>query len=345
WAAPVPARRAEPITSWRYRCGSEGRRFPQDFTCIDRTTGGRPAELSNGSGADKTALIRGRDPPRPGVVVLDTTPYSRSANLGSGGPGSPRWFLCYRRAERGHNALGVTELCLVMPSKGESTPHTFSRVPRSLNCGTVRNGSGARNGGGGHRDGLLCRYPEQDAPSFPLPGSVPSFCLPMGAAIEGCAAGTRYPLPVFSTFVLTGASGDKVYGAAIQFHEPFPLSRLSERQRLRLGLLSVVERRPVPGRVVLGTKALCVLSHWPLFDVFRKFLMFLYRYSVSGPHVLPIETHIAHFMHNVPFPSPQRPRILVQMSPYDSLLLCQPVSSPLPLRWGPIMGSGLWGDP
>jgi len=62
-------------------------------------------------------------------------------------------------------------------------------------------------------------------------------------------------------------------------------------------------------------------------------------------------------MHNVPFPSPQRPRILVQvsrrvsprpspfclppahrvplcpqMSPYDNLLLCRPVSSPLPLR-------------
>uniref|UniRef100_A0A8C2SNJ8 MABP domain-containing protein n=1 Tax=Coturnix japonica TaxID=93934 RepID=A0A8C2SNJ8_COTJA len=180
WAAPPPPHLVDYLViagclhhphcrtraRWRYRCGSEGRRFPQDFTCIDRTTGGRPAELSNGSmvlcyrrGGDKPPLIElgihceGRDPPRPGVVVLDTTPYSRSANLGSGGPGSPRWFLCYRRAERGHNALGVTELCLVMPSKGESTPHTFSRVPRSLNCGTVRNGSGARNGGGGHRDG------------------------------------------------------------------------------------------------------------------------------------------------------------------------------------------------
>lgn len=73
--------------------------------------------------------------------------------------------------------------------------------------------------------------------------------------------------------------------------------------------------------------------------------------------------HISHFIHNVPFPSPQRPRILVQvragaaarwqgengqglvftiltcgssasqMSPYDNLLLCQPVSSPLPLRY------------
>ncbi|NXT82664.1 MYCPP protein, partial [Zapornia atra] len=42
--------------------------------------------------------------------------------------------------------------------------------------------------------------------------------------------------------------------------------------------------------------------------------------------------HISHFMHKVPFPSPQRPRILVQLSPHDNLILSQPVSSPLPLR-------------
>ncbi|XP_051896646.1 C-myc promoter-binding protein isoform X6 [Pristis pectinata] len=39
-------------------------------------------------------------------------------------------------------------------------------------------------------------------------------------------------------------------------------------------------------------------------------------------------------MHKVPFPSPQRPRILVQQSPHDHLMLCQPVSSPLPLSGG-----------
>lgn len=31
----------------------------------------------------------------------------------------------------------------------------------------------------------------------------------MGATIESWPADTKYPLPVFSTFVLTGASGDK----------------------------------------------------------------------------------------------------------------------------------------
>ncbi|XP_069782665.1 DENN domain-containing protein 4C isoform X6 [Narcine bancroftii] len=42
--------------------------------------------------------------------------------------------------------------------------------------------------------------------------------------------------------------------------------------------------------------------------------------------------HISHFMHNVPFPSAQRPRILVQLSALDALILSQPVSTPLPLR-------------
>lgn len=58
--------------------------------------------------------------------------------------------------------------------------------------------------------GLLCRYPEEDYESFPLPESVPMFCLPMGATIECWPAHTKHSLPVFSTFVLTGASGEKV---------------------------------------------------------------------------------------------------------------------------------------
>ncbi|NXG50892.1 DEN4B protein, partial [Psilopogon haemacephalus] len=295
----------------------------------------------------------GKDRPKAGYKILDTTPYSRSANLNSGGPGHQRTFLTYRRAAEphGHNTLGVTDICLIMPSKGESTPHTFCRVDKNLNtsmwgpalylCYKI---AMAKANTLVYEAGLLGRYPEQDSESFPLPESVPVFCLPMGATIESWPDDTKYPLPVFSTFVLTGASGDKagwgawswewgsgVYGAAIQFHEAFPRERLSEKQSLRLGLLSVVDRRPVPGRSLQTRKSICVLSHWPFFDVFRKFLMFIYRYSISGPHVLPLETHISHFMHNVPFPSPQRPRILVQMSPYDSLLLCRPVSSPLPL--------------
>ncbi|XP_009993951.1 PREDICTED: DENN domain-containing protein 4B-like, partial [Chaetura pelagica] len=249
----------------------------------------------------------GKDHPRPGWKVLDTTPYSRSANLNSGGPGHQRTFLSYRRATEphGHNTLGVTDICLVMPSKGENTPHTFCRVDRNLNtsmwgpalflCYKISMGKANTLV---YEAGLLGRYPEQDSESFPLPESVPVFCLPMGATIESWPAGTKYPLPVFSTFVLTGASGDKVYGAAIQFHEAFPREKLSEQQSLRLGLLSVVDRRPVPGRSLQTRKSICA------------------------------SRHISHFMHNVPFPSPQRPRILVQVSPCGGCLTHPPACPP-----------------
>ncbi|XP_061461767.1 DENN domain-containing protein 4B isoform X2 [Rhineura floridana] len=355
---PRPARPSEPIVDVAIIVRSQGEEVPHGFTCIDRTTSGNPVELNAGllnnpqmyicyrRGRDKPPILElgvhydGKDPPKPDYKIIDTTPYSHSANLASGTPGHQRTFLTYRRASKSqaYSTLGITDICLIMPSKGESTPHTFCRVDRNLNAGMwgpalfiCYKMALAKGNVLVYEAGLLSRYPEEDNEAFPLPESVAVFCLPMGATIESWPVDTKYQLPVFSTFVLTGASGDKVYGAAIQFYEPFPREHLSERQCLWLNLLTVVDRRPITSKSVQTRKSICVLSHWPFFDVFRKFLTFLYRYSISGPHVLPLEAHISHFMHNVPFPSPQRPRILVQMSSYDNMLLCQPVSSPLPL--------------
>ncbi|XP_009883870.1 PREDICTED: DENN domain-containing protein 4B-like [Charadrius vociferus] len=247
------ARPSEPITDVAVIIRSQGEEVPHGFTCIETTTSGHPVDLNAGllnnpqmficykRSRDKPPLIElgvhyeGKDRPKPGYKILDTTPYSRSANLNSGGPGHQRTFLTYRRAAEphGHNTLGVTDICLIMPSKGESTPHTFCRVDKNLNtsmwgpalflCYKI---AMAKANTLVYEAGLLGRYPEQDSESFPLPDSVPVFCLPMGATIESWPADTKYPLPVFSTFVLTGASGDKVYGAAIQFHEAFPRERL-----------------------------------------------------------------------------------------------------------------------
>ncbi|XP_070622879.1 DENN domain-containing protein 4B isoform X1 [Erythrolamprus reginae] len=356
--ASRPARPSEPIVDVAVIVRSQGEEVPHGFTCIDRTTSGQPVELNTSllnnpqmficyrRGRDKPPILElgvhygGKDQPKAGYKIIDTTPYSHSANLASGAPGHQHTFLTYRRASEGqaYIALGITDICLIMPSKGESTPHTFCRVDRNLNAGMwgpalhiCYKKALAKGNTLVYEAGLLSRFPEEDNEVFPLPESVPVFCLPMGATIESWPEDTKYQLPVFSTFVLTGASGDKVYGAAMQFYESFPRERLTDRQSLCLNLLTVVDRRPITNKSIQTRKSICVLSHWPFFDVFRKFLTFIYRYSISGPHVLPIEAHISHFMRNVPFPSPQRPRILVQMSPYDNLLLCQPVSSPLPL--------------
>lgn len=80
----------------------------------------------------------------------------------------------------------------------------------------------------------------------------------------------------------------QVYGAAIQFYEPYPEDKLSERQHSQLGLASI-DLRPDGTHSVYSNKSICLLSHWPFFQSFRSFLTFLYRYSISGPHALPIE--------------------------------------------------------
>ncbi|XP_054636937.1 DENN domain-containing protein 4B-like isoform X1 [Dunckerocampus dactyliophorus] len=356
---PSPGRAAEPVTDLAVIARGLGEEVPEGFTCIDKSLGGHSAELTAGlinnphlylcyrRGRDKPPILdlgvlyEGKEQLKSGWYVIETTPYSRSANLSSGaGPAAHRVFLTYRRAldSQGLHSLGVTDIGVMLPGKGEVAPHTFCRVDKNLNTGmwgaavfVCYKRAVAKANALVYKAGLLSRYPEDDQEAFPLPESVPVFCLPMGVAVESWPLNAKYQLPVFSTFVLTSACGDKVYGAAIQFYEAFPKEVLSERQSVRLGLLSVVDRRPIAERTLQVKKSICVLSHWPFFTVFQKFLTFVYRYSISGPHVLPLEKHISSFMHNVPFPSPQRPRILVQLSPYDNLLLCQPVSSPLPL--------------
>ncbi|XP_051896643.1 C-myc promoter-binding protein isoform X3 [Pristis pectinata] len=349
-----------PITDVAVIVKSLGEEVPQGYTCVETTQSGLSADLNNGSLMGPQILLcykRGRDKPpltdlgvlyewkerlKHGCQIIQTTPYGRPANI-SGGTSSQRIYITYRRAPENvaQNSLAVTDICIIIPSKGETPPHTFCKVDKNLNSSVWGSAvylcykkSLAKTNTIAYKAGLICRYPEEDYESFPLPESVPLFCLPMGATIECWPCNTKYPLPVFSTFVLTAASAEKVYGAAIQFYEPLPQENLTDKQRSQLGLVSAADRKPILSKTVHTSKCICLLSHWPFFEAFRKFLTFLYRYSISGPHALPIEKHICHFMHKVPFPSPQRPRILVQQSPHDHLMLCQPVSSPLPLSGG-----------
>ncbi|XP_019723070.1 C-myc promoter-binding protein-like isoform X1 [Hippocampus comes] len=367
------AKPKSPITDVAVVIRSMGDEVPPGFTCIETTPSGHSADLNNGGlmapqiflcyrrGCDKPPLIElgvlyeWKERLKQGCHLIQTTPSGRPANIS--GNSSQRIYVTYRRAPESqpHAALAVTDICIIIPSKGETPPHTFCKVEKNLNSSMWGSSvylcykkSVTKTNSIAYKAGLFSRYPEEDYESFPLPESVPLFCLPMGATIECWPVNTKYSLPVFSTFVLTGASGEKVYGAAIQFYEPYPQECLTDQQSSQLGLLNTDTPKASPCNSptdvtnkntsctcsVYTNKCICLLSHWPFFDAFRKFLTFLYRYSISGPHALPIEKHISHFMHKVPFPSSQRPRILVQLSPHDSLMLSQPVSSPLPLSGG-----------
>lgn len=84
-------------------------------------------------------LYEGKEVVKQGWYVIETTPYSRSASLSSGGPATHRTFLTYRRAPESQalHTLGVTDISLLLPSKGEVAPHTFCRVEKNLNTGIV----------------------------------------------------------------------------------------------------------------------------------------------------------------------------------------------------------------
>ncbi|XP_012520501.1 PREDICTED: DENN domain-containing protein 4C [Propithecus coquereli] len=346
-----------PITDIAVIIKSAGETVPEGYTCVEATPSALQANLNYGSlkspelylcykrGRDKPpltdigVLYEGKERLMPGCEVIQATPYGRCANVNNSSTTSQRIFITYRRAPviRPQNSLAVTDICVIVTSKGETPPHTFCKVDKNLNCGMWGSSvflcykkSVPASNAIAYKAGLIFRYPEDDYESFPLSESVPLFCLPMGATIECWDPQTKYPLPVFSTFVLTASSAEKVYGAAIQFYEPYSRELLTEKQLMQLGLLTPVERKIVP-KSINSNKCICLLSHWPFFEAFRKFLMFIYKLSVSGPHPLPIEKHISHFMQNIPFPSPQRPRILVQLSVHDALILSQPVSTPLPL--------------
>ena len=49
-----------------------------------------------------------------------------------------------------------------------------------------------------------------------------------------------------------------------------------------------------------------------------------------GPYDIPLERLISHFLFDVPFPSPERPRILVQLSSVENIALFQPEEIHLP---------------
>ena len=368
-----------PITDVTVIFKGLGEHCPIGYTCIETTPGGHVADLNNGNfkspniqicyrrGDDKPPLVEigvyheEKDRVLPDVEVVYYTPYGRSASTGNSSSKSGT-FITYRRAKTNnpYNQLVVVDLCVILNNKSEHPPHAFYSIKKNLNksyygmigsevflcykktllsppslCYTPQ---------------IISRFPLQDYANFPLPDTVPLFCLPAGVNIELRPSNSSLPRPVFSTFVLTSDSAQKVYGSALSFYEPFDQSLLSLDQKSRLGLVGSNETDPQSHnskQETYATKSICILSRWPFFDCFEKFLAFLHKlvfnphYSALNPPSSPshrssvtLEHHISHFLLDVSFPTPQRPTVLVQLMPGtdETVTISQPSSRlPLPL--------------
>lgn len=371
-----------PITDITVIFRGFGEQCPAGYTCIEATPGGHPADLNNGNFKSPNILIcyrRGNDKPPlvdvgvyhedkervlPDVEVVYTTPYGRCASTGNNSSKSGT-FITYRRAKTNSplNQLVVVDLCVILNNKSEHPPHAFYSIKKNLNksyygmigsevflCYKKNLLSPASLC---YTPQIVSRFPLQDYANFPLPETVPLFCLPTGANIELWPSNTTQPKPVASTFVLTSDSAQKIYGSALSFYEAFDRSRLTADQKSRLGLPA--EQDQLQNEEGKGSadkyetyaiKSICILSRWPFFECFEKFLMFLHRlvfnpkYSrdeLSSPvhrNNVPLEHHISHFLLDVSFPTPQRPTVLVQLMPGtdETVTISQPSSRlPLPL--------------
>jgi len=333
---------------------------PLEFTCVETTPNGFESNLNHGSLTSHNLMLcykRGRDQPpivdigvydegldtlKNDIKLIETTPAGRSANVNNAsGMGSHPIYLTYRRAKQSapQNTLVVTDICIILPNKGEKAPYAYLEINKNLNKGLLGSNvhlcykkSVRQVDSIAFRADVLSRYPEKDTTSFPLPDSVSLFCLPMGATIECWSDKTNHPLPCFSSFVLTTETSDKIFGTTVTFYESYPESKLTEQQRHHLRLLRGDGEKSSRVTSIHTNKAICILSHWPMFTAFKDFLMYLYRMTVSPhPHKIPIERYISHFIHKLPFPSIQRPRLEYQISSMIKVSITRPQTTPIPL--------------
>uniref|UniRef100_A0A4W5LL66 MABP domain-containing protein n=1 Tax=Hucho hucho TaxID=62062 RepID=A0A4W5LL66_9TELE len=149
------ARPLAPITDVAVVICSLGEAVPQGYTCLESTPSGLSAELNGASLRGPQIYLcykRGRDKPpltdlgvlcewkeklKPGCHIVQTTPSGRPANISSSS--SQRIYITYRRSPQSqpHTSLAVTDVCIIIPGKGETPPHTFCKVDKNLNSSMV----------------------------------------------------------------------------------------------------------------------------------------------------------------------------------------------------------------
>jgi hypothetical protein len=224
--------------------------------------------------------------------------------------------------------------------KGESAPHSFNEIAKNLN----NNLFGASiflcykkalipAKHIKYQPKVLFRYPQQDLSTYKFPLQVSTFGLPMGALIESWSVQIAQQFgtyPLFSTFVLNvsddGANITKIYGACLTFYETFDDKDLQEEQAK---LLDYDFNRNL--NVLKTNKCILLLSQHAFFESFKKFLFFLHKLCYCNVKTsIPIERYISHFLNNIPFPTVQKPRVLINLTKDDEVSIYLPEESILP---------------
>ena len=174
------------------------------------------------------------------------------------------------------------------------------------------------------------RYPRVDFPDNECPKEIELFCFP-----SSYEPGLMHA-PESHTFILTEADGTRVYGSVLKVWEPLDEARLEVIERgVQQGWESVnaaeaatalslspspspnpgspratsptAPRGSISSSVLLYVpKCLVIVSHWPYFSQFDRFLNCLYKGisapSESNPNFVPLERVVLNFILETPLP-------------------------------------------
>lgn len=207
-----------------------GEQPPDGHQILAKTPSGMPADLNSGSvrtppcfisylrGYHRAPLVdigilyENAERIMPDAQMVEFTPSGRIANINNS---TQKIFMTYRRAKEDMpcNELVVSDLCIIIASKGEEPPHAFCQIHKTLNKGIVGSDvylcykkSMNRPKLISYQPEILHRYPVVDHIDFPLNlcQSVPLFCLPMGSTLE-CWPNVDESVSFFSSLVLNSS--------------------------------------------------------------------------------------------------------------------------------------------
>lgn len=167
---------------------------------------------------------------------------------------------------------------------------------------------------------ILDCYPKADSyPETPIPELVGPMVFPNGLKVS------KSELPPFGfTFVLTDINRVKLFGSTLVVYE------LVEKEKLESLLGSKLCKSLLdPNQVYYAPKALTVLSHYPFYTLFSKFLEQLYHVSLSTSP-LPLERYVANFTQELPLPPHGRVEVLYTL-PQLMLQISRPPQNHLPM--------------
>ncbi|KNC87668.1 hypothetical protein SARC_00239 [Sphaeroforma arctica JP610] len=117
---------------------------------------------------------------------------------------------------------------------------------------------------------ILTRFPACDTKETSVPPAVTGFCFPNGVEYR-----REYANPLFFTFVLTDEKGVMQYGSCYTVYER----------------KSFVKQRNA--RVFHEPKCICILSRWPFFCSYRRYIQALFT-LLKQPCAFPIESYIVN---------------------------------------------------